>query len=257
MYPKGFFTIMEQAKVLASVAGVNITEEDVYEAIMAMGQRGQSLMNPQGQQMVLDQLINRRLLLASAKRDLLEMEPAFKKQLAAVKDELLTKYAISKTVESIKVTDEEAKTYYEENRERFRQGETVRASHILVDTEEKALAIKAEIPSGALTFEEAAKQNSACPSGKNGGSLGEFSHGQMVPEFDEACFSMEVGELRGPVKTQFGYHIIRLDGKKEASVMPYAEVKEELRQRLMAEKQQAAYRSRVNQLKILFPVEKY
>jgi len=248
---------MEQAKVLASVAGVNITEEDVYEAIMAMGQRGQSLMNPQGQQMVLDQLINRRLLLASAKRDLLEMEPAFKKQLAAVKDELLTKYAISKTVESIKVTDEEAKTYYEENRERFRQGETVRASHILVDTEEKALAIKAEIASGALTFEEAAKQNSSCPSKDKGGDLGAFGHGQMVPEFDEAAFALEIGVVSEPVKTQFGYHLILVTEKNEDSEYAFADIKDQLKEQLLAEKQQKAYVSKINQLKILFPVDRF
>ena len=126
-----------------------------------------------------------------------------------------------------------------------------------MEEEDIAKLLLEKIQSGALSFEEAAKQNSACPSGQNGGSLGEFTRGQMVPEFDEACFTMEVGELRGPIKTQFGYHIIRLDGKKEASTLPFADVKEELRQRLFAEKQQAAYRSRVNQLKILFPVEKY
>ena len=248
---------MEQAKVLASVAGVNITEEDVYEAIMAMGQRGQSLMNPQGQQMVLDQLINRRLLLASAKRDLLEMEPAFKKQLAAVKDELLTKYAISKTVENIKVTDEEAKTYYAENRERFRQGETVHASHILVDTEEKALAIKADIDAGTVTFADAAKQNSTCPSKDNGGDLGAFGHGQMVPEFDEAAFALEIGVVSDPVKTQFGYHLILVTEKNEDSEYAFADIKDQLKEQLLAEKQQKAYTSKINQLKILFPVDRF
>jgi len=248
---------MENAKVLATVAGANITEADVYEAIMAMGQRGQSLMNPQGQQMVLDQLINRRLLLASAKRDLLEMEPAFKKQLAAVKDELLTKYVISKTVEGVKVTDEETKTYYEENRERFRQGETVRASHILVDTEEKALAIKADIDAGKVTFADAAKANSTCPSKENGGDLGAFGHGQMVPEFDEAAFALEIGVVSAPVKTQFGYHLILVTEKSDDAEYPYDEIKDQLKDQLLADKQQKAYVSKINQLKILFPVDRF
>ena len=248
---------MEQAKILASVAGSNITEEDVYEAIMAMGQRGQSLMNPQGMQMVLDQLINRRLLLASAKRDLLEMEPAFKKQLAAAKDELLTKYAISKAVDGVKVTDEEAKAYYEENREQFRQGETVRASHILVDSEEKALAIKADIDAGTVTFEEAAKQNSSCPSKDNGGDLGAFGHGQMVPEFDEAAFALAIGVVSEPVKTQFGYHLILVTEKNEDSEYDFTDIKDQLKDQLLAEKQQKAFTSKINQLKILFPVDRF
>ena len=248
---------MENAKVLASVAGVNITEADVMEAIMSMGQRGQSLMNPQGQQMILEQLINRRLLLASAKRDLLEMEPAFKKQLAAVKDELLTKYAISKAVENVKVTDEEAKTYYEENPEQFRQGETVRASHILVDSEEKAKAIREEIVSGTVTFADAAKANSTCPSKENGGDLGPFGHGQMVPEFDEAAFALEIGTVSEPVKTQFGYHLILVTERSEDTVYAFAEIKDQLKDQLLSEKQQKAYTSKVNQLKILFPVDRY
>ena len=248
---------MDNKTVLASVAGTNITEEDVYEAIMAMGQRGQSLMNPQGKQMVLDQLINRRLLLASAKRDLLEMEPAFKKQLAAVKDELLTKYAINKAVENVKVTDDELKAYYEENRENLRQGETVRASHILVDTEEKALAIKAEIDAGAVSFADAAKQNSTCPSKENGGDLGAFGHGQMVPEFDQAAFALAVGVVSDPVKTQFGYHLILVTEKNEDTEYPFDDIKEQLKEQLLSEKQQKAFNSKINQLKILFPIDRY
>jgi peptidyl-prolyl cis-trans isomerase C len=248
---------MENAKILATVAGTNITDVDVYEAIMAMGQRGQSLMNPQGQQMVLDQLINRRLLLASAKRDLLEMEPEFKKQLAAVKDELLTKYVINKTVDGIKVSDEESKAYFEENREHFRQGETVRASHILVDTEEKAAAIKADIDSGKITFADAAKENSSCPSKEHGGDLGAFTHGQMVPEFDEAAFALAIGVVSEPVKTQFGYHLILVTEKNEDSEYAYEDIKDQLKDQLLAEKQQKAYVSKINQLKILFPVDRF
>lgn len=90
---------MNEVRILASVNGINITEADVTNAIFSMGQRGQSLMNPQGKQMVLEQLINRALLLAAAKRDLVEMDPEFKAQLAAVKDELLTKFEINPRTE--------------------------------------------------------------------------------------------------------------------------------------------------------------
>jgi peptidyl-prolyl cis-trans isomerase C len=82
------------------------------------------------------------------------------------------------------------------------------ASHILVDTEEQANDLKQQVADGA-DFAELAKQHSSCPSGKQGGSLGNFSQGQMVPEFDQVVFSdLPVGEVSEPVKTQFGYHLI-------------------------------------------------
>lgn len=248
---------MADYRILASVNGMNITEADVEEAILAMGQRGQSLMNPQGRQMVLEQLINRKLLLASAKRDLLEFDPAFKAQLATLKDELLTKFAIQKALETVRVTDEEVKVFFEENKERFRTGETVTASHILVDSEEKANEIREQITAGVLSFADAAKQFSSCPSGQNGGDLGAFGHGQMVPEFDEAAFAMNIGELSQPVKTQFGWHLITVTAKSEDSEVAFDEIKEQLREQLLGEKQQKAYTSKINQLKILFPVDKF
>ena len=86
------------------------------------------------------------------------------------------------------------------------------ASHILVDSEEKCNEIKTEIEEG-LSFADAAKANSTCPSSASGGDLGKFGPGQMVPEFDEAIFSGDVGVLYGPIKTQFGYHLIDITGR--------------------------------------------
>lgn len=83
------------------------------------------------------------------------------------------------------------------------------ARHILVESEEKCLALKAEIEGGA-EFGEVAKKNSSCPSGGQGGELGEFGPGQMVKEFDEVVFSAPVNEVQGPVKTQFGYHLLEV-----------------------------------------------
>ena len=84
-----------------------------------------------------------------------------------------------------------------------------------------------------------------------------FGHGQMVPEFDAACFEMEVGELRGPIKTDFGYHIIRLDKKEEAGVIPLSEISREVKGMLLQEKQKNAYDRKVNQMKILYPVQMF
>ena len=86
------------------------------------------------------------------------------------------------------------------------------ARHILVDSEEKCLQLKGEIDGGA-SFEDLAKQHSSCPSGKSGGSLGEFGPGQMVKEFDTVVFNEAVGEVHGPVKTQFGYHLLEVTSR--------------------------------------------
>ena len=90
----------------------------------------------------------------------------------------------------------------------------VKASHLLVKTEEEALKLKEEIVAGK-EFAKVAAEVSLCPSGQNGGDLGYFTKGQMVKEFEDACFSMEVGEISDPIKTQFGYHLIYLTDKKD------------------------------------------
>ena len=90
----------------------------------------------------------------------------------------------------------------------------VKASHLLVKTEEEALKLKEEIVAGK-EFAKVAQEVSLCPSGQNGGDLGYFTKGQMVKEFEDACFSMEVGEVSAPIKTQFGYHLIHLTDKKD------------------------------------------
>lgn len=86
------------------------------------------------------------------------------------------------------------------------------ARHLLVSTEEECLNIKAEIEAG-LDFADAAKKYSSCPSGARGGDLGEFGPGQMVKEFDEVVFSADVGSLEGPVRTQFGYHLLEVTAR--------------------------------------------
>ena len=88
------------------------------------------------------------------------------------------------------------------------------ARHILVPSKETCEDLKAQIESGA-DFAEIAKQHSQCPSGQQGGGLGEFTQGQMVPEFDEVVFTAEIGKVHGPVKTQFGYHLIEITNRTE------------------------------------------
>ncbi len=246
---------MDQLQILAKVNGQPITSLDLDAFIISMGPGGERYNNPEGRKMVLEQLINKKLFLADAAKNLYEYDPKFKAEFQRMKEEMLANFAIAKAVESVKVTDEEAKAFFEENKSELMSGETVNASHILVATEEEANEILAKINAGEISFEDAARAHSSCPSSEQGGNLGEFGRGQMVPEFDSACFEMAVGEVRGPVKTQFGFHLIKLNAKNEAKPIEFSEIADQIKQKLMSDKQQAAYRSKINQLKILFPVD--
>ncbi len=245
-------------RVLAKVGSLAIMESDVNEMVANLAQRGQNHDNPQGRAAILEQLIANKLLLLDAQKNLYEHNSEFKAQLEKVKNDMLVSFAVNKALADVKpATDEEVKKYYDDNADKFTKGETVNASHILVESEDVAKELLAKINAGEVSFEDAARDNSTCPSKENGGNLGEFTKGQMVPEFDEAVFKMAVGEITGPVKTQFGYHLIKLNSKNEAGAYPFDEIKDQLASMVNQEKQQAAFQSKVNQLKILYPVDKF
>ena len=129
------------SNVLATVGGIAITEEEVNEFLRGLGQRGQAYNNPEGKKAILGQLVANKLLLLDARRNLYEAEPAFKAELAKLRDNLLISYAADKAVESARVTDKDVEDYYNQNKERFLSDESVNASHILVKSEEEALKV--------------------------------------------------------------------------------------------------------------------
>ncbi len=244
---------MNQDKIVASVGGNPITENDVNAAVARYGAKYDS---PQGREMILEQLIADKLFYLDAVRNVYEREPEFKARLNEVRNMLLSEYAMKKAAEGVRVKEEEARAYYDANREKIASGKTYNASHILVDSRETAEKLLEMIRSGESSFEDAAGKYSTCPSAKNGGNLGDFATGQMVPEFEQACDALEVGQISEPVKTQFGYHLIRLNGKNDAEPLSFEEVKDDIIAALTREKQQQAIQSRINQLKLLYPVDK-
>lgn len=242
--------------IVANVGGNAVFAYEIDELVASLAQRGQNYDNPRGRAALLEQVIGKKLLLLDAKKNLLDHNPQFKAEFEKVKEEMLANFNVQKVIEGITVTDSEAEQFFNENKDQFKKGETVSAGHILVDSEEKANEIKGQIESGEIGFEDAARQHSTCPSSQNGGALGEFTRGQMVPEFDQAVFSMEIGELRGPVKTQFGYHLIKLIDKTGPSEMCFDDVKDQVKTMVLNDKRQKALNSKINQLKILYPVDK-
>ena len=122
-----------------------------------------------------------------------------------------------------------------------------------VTNEDDAIKIKEEIENG-MSFEEAATKYSTCPSKEQGGNLGAFSRGMMVPEFEEAAFGAEIGKVTSPVKTQFGYHIILVNEKNESKVRPFEEVKDSVVQQLIQERQQRKYLDVLKELEAKYGV---
>lgn len=159
-----------------------------------------------------------------------------------LKKDVIVNLKIRKLLESrIKISDEEMKAYFEANKAAFAEEEQVKASHILVESEAIANEVKAKLAAGG-DFAELAKTYSKDESNKAiGGQLGYFGKGKMVPEFEQIAFSLEIGKISEPVKTQYGYHIIKVEDKKGGQVPSFDEKKEEIKDILFDQKMQDEY----------------
>lgn len=238
------------SEVLAVVAGEEITGADLDAFLQSVPQEQRMYASsPQFRDMFLDKLIVYRAYAKLGEELKLDETEEFKKVYENAKKEILAQMAINETLKDIKVTEEEIMEFYGANAQQFAKGATVSAKHILVAEEEKCNEILGSIRSGEKTFEDAAKEFSTCPSGAEGGDLGEFGKGQMVKEFEDAAFTAEIGTVVGPVKTQFGYHLIKVEKKSEASVTPLEEVQEKIRRTLLQQKQNRAYGEKAKELK--------
>lgn len=160
-----------------------------------------------------------------------------------------------------KVTDAEVRAFYDDNSEAFNRPEMVKARHILVrvdaGADEKAVEAKkaeaADIAKKARAkgadFAALAKEHSEGPSAPKGGDLGMFGRGQMVPEFEKAAFGLDAGAVSDPVKTQFGWHVIKVEEKKDAGVVPFDEVSDQLKKKMQNEKLEGGIADLVSELR--------
>ena len=181
---------------------------------------------------------------------------------ADITQQLATRQFLESKTEGItEATETEAREFYDANPDRFKRQESVTAQHILVKTEEadteEAKAekkaqidkIRADIIAGTVTFEDAASAHSDCPSKAQGGSLGTFGKGQMVPEFEVAAFSQDVDEVGDVVETQFGYHIIKVSEHNEEGMVEFDEAKEQIISFLTGQKKQEAVADYIKSLR--------
>jgi peptidyl-prolyl cis-trans isomerase C len=282
---------------IVKVNGTVITRREVDRAIKVLSAQKRS-----GQQLpqdaIIDQLVSAELLYqAGAKLEVPNLDKQVAVKLAESKEKFPDNAAfenalksaslsqkeledlirrdiiISNLVEKViapksTISEAEAKKFYDENIDKFRQGNQIRASHILCGVDpkatdadkkkarEKAEELLKEIKAGK-DFAELAKNNSTCPSKAQGGDLGFFGKGQMVPAFENAAFALKQGEVSNVVETQFGYHIIKVTEIKEAGFTKFDEVKDKIQGYLKNIKVQAGVKDYIAQLKEKAKIEKF
>jgi len=216
--------------IIATVNGKNITNSDINRFVSKSIPGAQySFMNKQQKRKVIEQLIERELYIGVAKKDGIENDPHFSIELEKVKENLMLDMWMKKRLDSIKISDREARRYYREHDRKFHQSALASARHILVSTKDEAREIIRELESSynlKKKFIELAKSRSTGPSSKNGGNLGWFPKDQMLPEFSNAAFALKKGEFtHNPVHTPFGWHIIYLTDKKPEGKIEFSKVK--------------------------------
>ncbi len=227
-----------ESKVLATIGTAKITEEDVDFRLKKLPAQYATYYNTEdGKKKLLEQMIDEKVLYLEAKNRYDEKNPEVAAFLEKSKEEIITNMYLKDEIEKATVGDNEISAYYNKNKASYQALESVRASHILVKTEAEALAALKEVQGGA-DFAEVAKKKSTCPSAPRGGDLDYFSKGQMVPEFEKAALALKVGDITAkPVKTQFGYHLIKLTDRKPAHTKLLDDVRTEIKNELVIQKQ--------------------
>lgn len=246
---------MDKSNVLAVVAGREITQNDLEMLIKGLDPKAAAEFNSDdGRKMLINELVNQELLYLEAVEGGMADSQEFKEEVERAKVNILKQMAMNKLLGSVTVNEGEIISYYNNNRSMFKDSDTVRASHILVGSESDAIKVLKELNAG-LSFEQAALKYSSCPSKEKGGDLGYFPMGSMVPEFEKAAFGMKVGQISKPVKTNFGYHIIKVVDKKQGGYKSLDEVKSRLTQLVLLQKQQEAYLNKTSDLRTRYEVK--
>ncbi|WP_158541624.1 peptidylprolyl isomerase [Pelagibacterium lacus] len=229
---------LDPATVIATVGASEITEGDLVLAAEELAAELQSVPADQRRAFLLTVLIDMKLMAGAAREDGLAESADFQKRLAYLEDQALRREFFNQIVET-RVTDEAIEAAYDELAAEYVAEPEVRARHILVESEEEASRIRAEIEDGK-SFEDAAAEYGTDGTRATGGDLGYFSSGMMVPEFEEAAFALEVGALSQPVQSQFGWHLIKLEDRRMSAAPPLEQVRQQVAQQVLYESYEAA-----------------
>ena len=245
--------VVSKEDAVASVNGVYISKKTLETLEKEITERSQGQSFPKEQ--LLEELIQRELLIQQALQKHLDQSPDVIERMATVKNSLLSQAALQDYLKANPVTDDEIKAEYDSKMANM--GEEYKARHILVKTEDEAKKIIAELDKGG-DFQALAKKHSIDPMGSEGGDLGWFTADRMVPPFSEAVVALENGKYsKQPVQTQFGWHVILREEARALTPPPYDAVKEQIRPMLQRQKAQTMIENLRNAAKveILLPPE--
>jgi len=238
------------SQALAEVNGTAITVGDFDRELKNLPEYLKATTNtPQGRREMLDTMIVRELILQQAKKDGLDRGSELEDKIEELKKRVIVEAFLKKKVEKQgTASNQELKKFYDQNKDKFKAGEEIRASHILLKSEQEAESVLAKIKRGGK-FEALAKQYSIDSTASKGGDLGWFGKGKMVPDFEQATFALKQGQVSGVIKTNFGYHLIKLTGKRPPGIRPFDEVKDQIEASLEPTKQQKVFQKVKDDLK--------
>lgn len=223
-----------QAKEYGTVNGEAITDLDVTITLAQTGMTYDSLDDAMKKR-VMDMIVERKLLTQAAMKSGIDQSETYATQLKSLKKDLALDVWMKQEMKKLEdgLSSEKLQKHYKDNKAKYSTAKKLQARHILLKEEADAIALVKELDAAKdkkATFIELAKTKSTGPSGPNGGDLGWFELNRMVPEFSAAADKLKVGDYtKTPVKTEFGFHLIMLDGKKEASTKTFKEVEAEIR----------------------------
>ena len=240
--------------VIAEFDGGKITAEEINMFLNTVNPQYMSqLQNPQMKEMLINQVIESAILASVAKSTGMDKDPEVQAMIDLQMNSIFASRYYDKEIkplrDAVQLSDSELKQYYDSHQNDYLQNK-VKASHILVDTEEEAKEIYKKVTAAPDTFAAVAKEKSKDKgSAANGGDLGWFEKGRMVPEFEKVAFDTPKGKIAEPVKTRFGWHIIKVEDKVEGVISPFDDVKETIRTTLLENKKKDVVETLVNALK--------
>jgi len=242
----------DNSKVLATIDDEKITINEFNKELDKIPINMKMMVATQsGKKNYLEKIIMKKLLLREASKENIEKDSEFQERLKEIKEQLIIESLLKKKINvDAQISEADLKQYYEKNKETFKRDREINTRHILLNTEDEARQIKEKILKGE-DFAELARRYSIDPSAKtNGGEIGYHPKGTLLPEYEAAAFKLKkVGQVSDIVKTKFGYHIIKLEGIRPPSYVPFEEVKDFIKQKIAQEKQTQALEKYITNLK--------
>ena len=244
----------EEEEVLVVVNGEEITISEYNDKLRRLSAYEKArYRGEEGHRKFLEALIQQKVMVQKAREMGLDKNDEVQTKIAALMREVTERVLIEALIkqeilDKVVVTDEEAKAYYDENREGFKDKEKVKIRQIIVPTEEEAQAILQELENGADFAELASRKSNDQSTAKSGGDPGYIERGKMPAVLEKIYFSLEVGEISDAVKTNHGYYIVKLEDKKEASIKEFYEVSDEIKSKLVVDKQREEHQKWLRQL---------